>query len=206
MTSRGAFRTDAVPAPAQPDATLVARVRAGDAAALGEIFTAHYATLCGFAASYVGTAEAAEELVQELFLHLWATRTTWEVRGELRAYLFGAVRNRALNAARRWHLESKLARVTADAVVSPAAACDVPGYGRAPDATDAAVLAAELEQGVREGVARLPERLRAAVHLRWRAGMSYAEIAAALGLSQKGVDQRLRRAFKILRSHLAPLR
>jgi RNA polymerase sigma-70 factor (ECF subfamily) len=206
VNPRSAYRTDAVSAPAQLDATLVARVRSGDATALGEIFTTHYPTLCGFAASYVGTAESAEELVQELFLHLWATRTTWELRGELRAYLFGAVRNRALNAGRRWRLERKLERATADEIVSPSAIGELPGYGSMPQATDAAVLAAELERGVREGVARLPERLRAAVHLRWRAGMSHAEIAATLGLSQKGVEQRLRRAFKILRSHLAPLR
>ena len=82
--------------PDGPDA-LVARVRAGDERALETVFRSHYSPLCDFAARYVRQDALAEELVQDLFADLWARRQSWYVRGSVRAYLFAAVRNRALN-------------------------------------------------------------------------------------------------------------
>ena len=190
---------------AQPmgDATLVARVRRGDQAALGEIFNAYYSLLCGFAASYVGTVAGAEDLVQELFLHLWTTRAAWDVRGGLRAYLFGAVRNRALNVEAHRQVERRLQPLRAVGGGMVLDAGDVPGHGGGPASPDAALLAADAERTVGAVLERLPERLRAVVHLRWRVGLSYAEIAATLGVSEKAVEHRIARALKVLRRRLA---
>src|SRR5438309_2009371 len=37
-------------------------------------FAAHYVALCEYVLRFVGSAEAAEDVVQDLFLHLWDTR------------------------------------------------------------------------------------------------------------------------------------
>ena len=74
---------------------------AGDERALETLFQSHYASLCEFAVRYVREEALAEEIVQDLFADLWARRAEWRVRGPVRAYLFGAVRNRALNVRKR---------------------------------------------------------------------------------------------------------
>ena len=74
---------------------------AGDERALETLFRSHYASLCEFAVRYVREEALAEEIVQDLFADLWARRAEWRLRGPVRAYLFGAVRNRALNVRKR---------------------------------------------------------------------------------------------------------
>src|SRR5687767_5400857 len=76
---------------------VVARVRAGDTRALELLFREHYAALCEFSVRYVRQPSLAEELVQDVFADLWARRERWYVHGSVCAYLFAAVRNRALN-------------------------------------------------------------------------------------------------------------
>ena len=65
----------------------VARLRAGDLAALGEAYDAHHVHVRAFAARLVGDAAAAEDLVQETFLTL--PRAVARFRGEssLRTFL-----------------------------------------------------------------------------------------------------------------------
>ena len=52
---------------------------------------------------------------------------------------------------------------------------------------------------------RLPEDLAAAVRLRYLAGLRNAQVARALGLSERAVEERLRRARERLRRRIPPL-
>ncbi len=175
------------------DDRVVERIRAGDERALEAVYAAHYEALHGFAMAYVGSADVAEEVIQDVFLEVWAHRATWQVSAGIRAYLFGAVRNRALNAVRRLHLEDRVfARDAAAAMLSAPAV----------EATDLRAYAAELEGAVRRAVARLPERMRLVVTLRWRHGLSHAEIAAVAGITVKGVEKQMGRAIASLRKAL----
>ena len=51
----------------------------------------------------------------------------------------------------------------------------------------------------------LPDGCRRVLQLRWQDGLSYAEIAEALGISVKGVENQLSRARKNLRQRLGDL-
>ena len=42
------------------------------------------------------------------------------------------------------------------------------------------------------------------MQMRWHGGLSYAEIATALGISPKGVENQLGRGLKALRAELRP--
>src|SRR5439155_9687734 len=76
---------------------LVARVRAGDAAAFSTLFNEHYVALCGFVLSYVKDAAVAEELVQDVFCALWRQRGECDPAGRVRHFLLAAARNRAIS-------------------------------------------------------------------------------------------------------------
>jgi RNA polymerase sigma factor (sigma-70 family) len=100
-----------LPSPDHP-ADLVARVRAGDEAALEAIFRAYATPLCGFAVRYLRSADLAADLVQDLFLWIWRNRSDWTIQTGLKAYLYRAVRNRALDAVRHHQIERRWAEQT----------------------------------------------------------------------------------------------
>src|SRR5258706_99242 len=57
--------------------------------------------LRSFAARSLGDTGRTQALLQELFLEIWIGRARWSIHGSVRAYLFTAARNRALNVRRR---------------------------------------------------------------------------------------------------------
>ena len=76
------------------------------------------------------------------------------------------------------------------------AACD-PGPGEAAAATETAALVAE-------AVGRLPAAQRAVVTMRVWNGLSYAEIATAIGRSEATVRSHMFHGLAALRRHLEP--
>jgi RNA polymerase sigma-70 factor, ECF subfamily len=159
------------------------------------LFREHYASLATFALRYLRDRSIAEELVQDLFADLWARRATRTPRaGSERAYLFTAVRNRALNLRKRQALERDWER--------DEAAGDVRELHPRPAQSDHLLETAELQQQVNTALESLPERCRLVMHLRWREQLSYAEIAEVMGISVKGVENQLARGLERLRERL----
>src|SRR5262249_9492124 len=75
-------------------------VKTGDRRAFDTIMRRLGPPLCAFARRYCPSDDAAAEIVQDVFVALWINRARIDIRTSIRTYLFGAVRNRALNAAR----------------------------------------------------------------------------------------------------------
>jgi RNA polymerase sigma-70 factor (ECF subfamily) len=113
----------------------------------------------------------------------------------VRGYLFAALRNRALNLRRRGGRERAWAARETTA--------EVRDLHPTPAAPDAQLETDELHARVARALDALPERCRLAMRLRWREQLSYAEIAAALGISIKGVESQLARGLHALRTRLA---
>ncbi len=148
--------------------------------------------LLAFAERFVGDAARAEELLQDLFFELWRDRAGWAVQSSVSAYLYAAVRNRALNVRRRDVVEAEWAVDEAHEPVRALHAAPVPA--------DVALAQADLTAQLRSAVSRLPERCRLIMQMRWHGGLSYAEIAEVLGISLKGVENQLARGLRALRS------
>lgn len=155
------------------------------------LFLAHYDGVYRLAYRLTGTREQAEDLAQEAFLRLHRTPRLWNgadddpTQHNVRAWLYRVVTNLAYNALRgerrRREREERLARWTGTA--EP----DVPR-----------VALEGLEQGataerVRRALARLNERQVQLLLLR-QAGLSYRELAAALGVAAGSVGTLLARA------------
>ena len=198
--NRGAGQ-EAIPVPHAPlstydDEALVGRIRAGDATAFDDMVRLHYGPVRSFILGRIGSADLAEELTQDVFVHLWEKRATWQLRHTLRTYLFAAGRNAVLGYRRH---NEVVARGEADAI-----RCELtPGMGTGHPAADRATHAAELYETVRRCVAVLPDRTREATMLRLYHDLTYPEIAAVMGISLKAVERLLARAFRLLRPRLA---
>lgn len=169
-------------------------IRAGDVSAFEAMFHAYHAPMCAFAYRYLGARDLAEEIVQEVFLFVWERREGWDVRSSVRSYLFTAVRNAALSYLRHERVvrrkESEVRRLQPEPPPSP----------------DLEAVEAETVAAVRRAVERLPERCRLAFTLHREQGLTYAEVAAVLGISPRTVEVQIGRALKSLRKYLVELR
>lgn len=175
---------------------LVSRIRSGDAAAFERLYEEYASGLLGFACTQVRSSEIAEELVQELFLNLWKYREKWGLTRSLKAYLFGALRNRISSYRRTTAARHELQQRTADAEADLAA---LPSAARADDL----VHEAELREAIERAVAALPRRCRETFVLVRQQHLSYADAAEVMGISVKAVEMNIVRAFAALRRELA---
>lgn len=149
----------------------------------------YYTRLYNFAVRFLGSEQAAEDAVQEVFLKVWSLRSGLSMR-DPQAYLYQALRNQCLMAVRR---ERRWNEVDLDQ--------DVVSLGLPPEGHEAA----DLEAAVAQAVDALPERCRLIFTMSREQDLSYAEIARILGLSVKTVENQIARALKILRRRLAGL-
>jgi len=83
------------------DRTLMERIHAGDARALGEVLDRYWLPLVAYAARLLGDRDVAEDIVQETMLRLWDRRAEWEPSDRLRALLYLITRNLAINEQQR---------------------------------------------------------------------------------------------------------
>lgn len=172
---------------------LLARVREGDEAAFEALYRAYYRPLLRFAFPLTGSAAAAEEVVADVFVHLWERRTTLQVQHAVNTYLFTATRNRALNLLRHERVERRWRERMGG--VDEEESIDAPAI----PTPDAAIDEERIRDAVQRAIATLPEQRRLVVTLRWEQGMSYAEIAEVVGSSVVAVERQLSRALKALR-------
>jgi RNA polymerase sigma-70 factor (ECF subfamily) len=133
-------------------------------------------------------------LVHDVFAALWLRRTSLTIHDSLTAYLFGAVRNRAVEMVRH----ATVARRTAQGVTD-----DLRRAQDSPAAhTDSAVLNDEIAAAVRDALATLPELARQVLILRWQQQLSYPEIARVLDTTEAAAKQLGSRAQRALRPAL----
>jgi RNA polymerase sigma-70 factor, ECF subfamily len=160
------------------DAALWQRIRQGDEAAFGQLYRDHAPPLFRFATRLTGSAALAEDVLQDVFVGLMdATARRGgggydPARGDLRSYLFGAVRNAARKRLR-------------DPGARPAAPGDGVAVGRRTD---------DDSQALRAALLRLEPDFREVVLLCELEGLLYQEAAAALGIPVGTVRSRLHRA------------
>jgi len=158
-------------------------------AALGALVSAYFERLARFAYGLVGSADVAEDVVQDVLVRVWDARRTIRPDQALRAYLFTAVRRRALDVLKHRGVEERHALA---AVPREPAMITV----------DADLDADALAAAVRVAIARLPERRQTALRLRYEESLPFALVAEVMGTSEKAAKDLVARAVKDVRRHL----
>jgi RNA polymerase sigma-70 factor (ECF subfamily) len=137
-----------------------------------------------YAATLLRDSAAAEDVTAQAFERAYRKRSRYDARrGTPRAWLFGIVRNAALDELRRR---------------KRAATAEIPGPIEEPAPDEAAELAAQRD-AVRAALSRLPSRDREVIALKYHAELSNAELAAVLGVSATNAGTLLHRAMTKLR-------
>jgi RNA polymerase sigma-70 factor (ECF subfamily) len=187
MQRVGDLERDARPLVEEVD--LLTRVRAGDELAFARLFERHWDAVVRLLSRLLGDADAAGDLAQEVFVQLYR-KPPVDDDVPLQAWLFRVALNRGYNAMR-----SDRRRRTREEVVA-----GDPTFGTATGGDpDEIARRAEERDAVRQALLPLPERQRDCLVLRAE-GLSYAEIAAAVGVAPGSVGTllaRAERAFKV---------
>jgi RNA polymerase sigma-70 factor (ECF subfamily) len=176
------------------DAALIARLRAGDERALEAVFRRLVLPLSRFARRVGADEGDAEQLVTDVFFTLWERRIELEDSITIDAYLFRAVRNRALNAIRD-DVRERRRQSTAGQWMA-----DV-----TPIRPDVQIETNDLVVRIRSHIAELPESQQTALFLRYTREMTLDEVASAMNLSTGAVKMLLQRAIRSLRRRVGGL-
>jgi RNA polymerase sigma-70 factor, ECF subfamily len=174
------------------DALLVSRLAAGDDHALAEAFDRLGPSVFGAALRVLGDWTAAQDVVQDVFVELWAHPGRYDsAAGSLRTYLTVLARHRAVDMVRsdlrRIARQERHHRLT-------------PGPGPVSPVDE--VAAAEAAGLVRAAVRLLPDSQRQVIELAYFGGLSSREVAQAAGIPEGTAKSRLRLALGRLESEL----
>lgn len=169
------------------DARLLASLRLGERDAFGPLFARHWRTVHGILFRLVSSREEAEDLAQEVFVRLYRNPPELRDQPTLAPWLYRVATNFGYNALRKGGREAKrLERAQRLAGVEEAA-------GLHSVDPEHASLTEEARLAVRSALALLSEREQACLVLR-HSGLSYAEVAAVLGVATGSVGTLLARA------------
>ncbi len=191
--STASLASFAVSADPSSDAAVLAAIQRGDESAFDALVARMQRPLFAFAWRYLHNNADAEDLVVETFVRLFQARDRLRADTNLAACLFTTLTNLCHNR-HRWrtrHRETSL---------------DAPAEGTEPLAPTASPARAlerdEAASALRGAIERLPHDQRTVVLLHHYDHLSYREIGAIVGCSERGVETRLYRARQQLRIEL----
>jgi RNA polymerase sigma-70 factor (ECF subfamily) len=183
------------------DLACLRALQEGQDNALDELIARWQRPLFSFAWRYVQNEADAQDLVAEAFVRLHQQRMRLRTDTKLAAWLFTTLSNLCHNHY-RWRVRHPTVSLDASFEDSgaPVSAKLSPADEPLPDA---ALEHGEACAAVRAAIDRLPHDLRTSVLLHHYEHLSYREIGAIVGCSERGVETRLYRARQRLREELA---
>ena len=171
------------------DAVLVRRVLDGDPRAFAVLVDRHAPACLRFATRMLANREDAEDVTQDALLRAYRALPRYDERDQFRAWLFAILVNRCRSALLARCRRARV--VTAD--LDAAGTVAVP-----PDSSGA-----ELRADIARAIAALEPAYREAFLLKHVEELSYAEMAAATGLTIAALKMRVKRACDRLQLLLA---
>lgn len=172
------------------DNYLLERVRAGDKNAFEQTFRKFYRKLRIYAFTFVKDNDNAEEIVQQVFCKIWERRDQLRPEGSLQPLLYRSVYNESLSLLRHqkvkttFHAYQTRQMETAELNLSDQ------------------ILATELNRHIQSAIAGLPEQCRTIFQMSRFDRLKYQQIADALNISIKTVENQMGKALKIMRVKL----
>lgn len=177
------------------DHELMLRYRGGDVHAFDTLYLRHKPSLYRYLQRICRNREAVNDLFQETWSKLIASRQRYEPRAQFTTFLFHIAHNCAVDYFRRAERQQigKTNDVTELQERIPGAVGEQP---------DSRASEAQLQAAFKRAVAQLPLEQRNAFVLREEGGLSLEEIGAATGVTMETAKSRLRYAVAKLRTVL----
>lgn len=174
------------------DQQRVEKIRGSDEHVFEQLYFEYFYNLCAFALRFTGSKEQARDIVQEIFYKLWKRRKNWRINSSLKAYLFRAVRNEALNYLdKEQHRLDVKEEFTREFNLHK----NVESDELSPDDL-------EMIKRIWKIVRDMPSRRQSVFVLHRRHGLSYNEISDVLNISRKTVENHMGLALDEIREKI----
>ncbi len=171
------------------DPEVVGGIRQGDKGALVRVYDEYSGLVYGVALRVLRNEQAAEDVVQDVFLQLWRNPAAFDSRrGRLAPWLAVITRHKAVDLLRKRRFEA------GSAETSPL--LEALSNAKRPDWVADAEKAKAL-------MARLPAEQRQVLEMSFLDGLTHVEIAARIGEPLGTVKSRIRLGLLFLRKELA---
>lgn len=169
------------------DREVLARLCQGDKGALVRLYDQYSGLVYGVALRVLRNVEAAEDVVQEVFLHLWRNPATFdEQRGRFPPWLAVITRHKAVDSLRKLRHEIGSDEVSLSE----------------PHAGEVSLHCSADAEKAKKLMAQLPAEQKEVLQLAFLDGLTHVEIAARIGEPLGTVKSRIRLGLSFLRKEL----
>jgi RNA polymerase sigma-70 factor (ECF subfamily) len=146
----------------------------------------HYQRLFHLAVYFLRSKELAEEVVSDIFFHLWTKKDTLPAISDMNKYLYAAVKNQSLYYLRRRN------------ILPNNDALELYNIEWIPDTDDpeGRLLNAEYKDLIQQAILSLPEKCREVFRLVLSDRLKHKEIAILLDISEKTVESHVSNAYR----------
>ncbi len=176
----------------------VARVRAGETDAWGQLYEELAPSVFRLCRRVLPTREDAEDATTEIFLKVRLRLDQYDSSRPFRPWLYKLASNHCWDELRKRRVRGETEAGDLDALQAESS-----GHNQqAQQGPLASLLAQQSRKDIRGAVAKLGDRDRLAIAMRYFAELSYQEIADVLGMNSSAVGVLLLRARRRLRQTL----
>ncbi len=174
------------------DGDLAARALAGEDRAFTLLMRRTKQPLYRFACRHIGNDDLAYDMVQQAFVSAWRSLRSYDPAYPFETWMRTIVRNKCRDEQRKARVRRW---ITLSPVANSGVQLDAPHEAADPERVTTE--RDELERA-REAISALPDGLKTPLILTALEGLTMAEAAKELGLTEKAVENRLYRARKRL--------
>lgn len=161
------------------------KIAAGDQSAYRQLFISYYGGLFRFVKMFTKNKELSEEIVSDVFIHIWKRRSGIEKIKNLKLYLFISAKNLAFGRLTRIN---KKKFIDLDSVMAePEDPFNNP---------DEVLITREINSKLKSAIHELPPRCRLIFKLVKEDGLKYKEVSELLDISIKTVEAQMAIAFR----------
>ncbi len=173
------------------DENLLAQIAGGDEHAFRILFNTYSSRIFGYALKLTKSQDLSEEIVQDVFMKIWISRSTINEIQNIEAYLITLTRNHTFNVLKRVAIE-EIAKAKLSKKLE-----------EAHHETEEAVNFHESQAILNNAIDRLPPQQRLVYSLCHEEGLKYEEVAQRLNISRLTVKTHMQQALRTLKSHFS---
>jgi RNA polymerase sigma-70 factor (family 1) len=173
-----------------PENELPGLISEGNKAAFRQLYGSYFNHLFAFTTRITRCPDLAQDVVQDVFLKVWENRLAFRHITSVRAYLFSACKNQALNAIKSTERERQTTKKYAEESV------------RQRESPASQLQLRRTENLLKTAIEQLPMRRKHIFQLCKIEGRSYRRVAAGLGISAGTVNDHIVKATKAILKYL----
>lgn len=173
------------------DTELVTLLIQNNEAAFSELYVRYKDKLYYFCLQILKSKEETNDIVQEIFIRIWESRSFINPNLSFSSFLYTMVRNRILNYFRDIDIDEKAKQILSKQKVTEE------------EAIDSNIIYSEYQAILQNAINCLPPQRQKIFNMSRIKNMSHKEIASELGISVNTVQEHISEALKFIKAYFS---